>query len=95
MRKNVIIATVVVVLLLSAGIASARGRWGFGVLINPPVYVSPAPVPPSVYQSYPDYDRSAYAYDEYREWVPGHWEQRPGQFGWRSVWIPGHWSFVR
>ncbi len=71
-------------------------RGHFKVIIPPPPLFLVPPViyyrgyfpPPNSYRS-PDY----YDDESYRVWVPGHWEERWGPYGWERVWIPGHWRY--
>jgi hypothetical protein len=96
MKKNLIATIVLAVLLLTTGVASAHGRFGFGIFIAPPIFVAPAPVYPypypyhyRPYRDYGPYDHS------YREWVPGYWEERWGPYGWERAWVPGYWRYYR
>ncbi|MBV8524374.1 MAG: hypothetical protein JOY71_19970 [Acetobacteraceae bacterium] len=74
-------------ILVAGAVASPRQaqawwRYGFGVVVappvvvGPPVYVAPPPVayPPPVYYGPP----------RPLHWVPGHWSG--------PYWIPGHWA---
>ena len=90
MKRTLIAAIALSLMLLTAGVASAHGRFGARIFIGPPVFAAPVPVPyPYYYRSYPYYDPDPYGY---REWVPGHWEGRRGYYGSERVWIPGHWD---
>jgi len=92
--KRVLISTVILLsILLVTGVASAHRRGGvrFGFFFGPPIIAVPAPVYPIpyYYPPPPPYDYG------YREWVPGHWAEQWGPYGWERVWIPGHWRYDR
>lgn len=102
MKKMLVVALVLAILVLSVGPASAwydrrshpRSHSHFGVFIGPPVILLPPPPPVRYYyyRSYPP--RDYYEDDRYdRVWVPGHWEYRDGPYGWERVWVPGHWEW--
>jgi hypothetical protein len=94
MKKILILSLVLglTVVFLAARPASAhRVHFGIGLgFWGPPVYYAPPPVvytrPPAVY--YPPYD-----YSSYRDWVPGHREQRWTPYGWQRDWVPGYWRY--
>jgi len=99
MKKIIMISVILLAIFLSSESALAwrghhRGHGRFGVFIAPPVWIAPPPVyyrgyyPPSSYYG-PDY----YYSEPYREWVPGHWEERWTPYGWERVWIPGYWQY--
>jgi len=99
MKKIIMISLILLAIFLSSESALAwrghhRGHGRFGVFIAPPVWIAPPPVyyrgyyPPSSYYG-PDY----YYREPYRDWVPGHWEERWTPYGWERVWIPGYWQY--
>jgi hypothetical protein len=91
MRKIFLIVAVMIVLLSTAGIASARpwGHFGF----YPRFYIGP-PVPPPYYP-YPYGGYYPPGYAGYRTWIPGHWESFETPHGWDRTWVPGHWAYPR
>jgi hypothetical protein len=61
----------------------------------PPAYYYPPPtyvVPPAGRIGYPPPPPPRGA--PYRDnWVPGHWEERPGPYGgMERIWVPGYWE---
>ncbi len=97
MKKILVFGVVLVTLFIITSPVSAWHRphyhGGFGIVIRPPVILLPPP--PPVYYSPPYwYYRPSYYEYGYREWVPGHWEERWTPYGWEKVWIPGHWRYV-
>jgi hypothetical protein len=73
----------------------------------PPTYTYPPPPPPTYYYPppayyYPPSGRIGYppplppapSRIPYRDnWVPGHWEERPGPYGeTERIWVPGYWE---
>ncbi len=82
-------------LILTTGVASARGHFGFGLrFYSPPVIVGPPvnSVPPPAYPySYP-YGSYGPGYGN-RVWVPGYWDSVWTAYGWQRVWRPGHWEY--
>lgn len=99
MKKIIMISLILLAIFLSSESALAwrghyRGHGHFGVFIAPPVFVAP---PPFYYRGYyppPGYYGPDYYYREpYRDWVPGHWEERWTPYGWERVWIPGYWRY--
>lgn len=96
MKKVLMMAMVLLIVLITVGSASAwhrhpRGhRHQFGVFIGPPVIYVPLPPPVRYHYYYPPYDY----YDRgYRVWVPGYWDTRWTSYGWERVWIPSHWEW--
>jgi len=92
MKKLLILAMVLLVLLLAAGPASAwrghpRGHSHFGIFVAPPVFFGPPPL------VYPRYYAPQYYDPAYRVWVPGYWDYRDTPYGWERVWMPGHWEW--
>jgi hypothetical protein len=91
MKKIFVIITVLMVLVLTSGIASARHFWfGPRFFIGPPVVV-----PPPAYYSYPYGGYPPPGYSGLRTWVPGHWESVWTDHGWERYWDPGHWEYRR
>lgn len=106
MKKFLIMGVLLLVILLSAGQASAWHRpahhrhFGFGIIIGPPIILPPPP--PIYYRDYyppygyygPGYYGPPGYYDYGRRvWIPGHWEDRWTPYGWDRVWIPGYWEY--
>jgi hypothetical protein len=102
MRLLAISLLILLILLISAHLASAWDRYyhyrphshfSFRVIVPPPVLLPPPP--PIVFRGYYYYEEPRYYGDgcEYREWVPGHWEERWTPYGWERVWVPGHWRY--
>jgi len=98
MKKILITAIVMLILVLTTGVVSAwhsHPRLHFGLFFTPPVLLPPPPVyfrsyyPPYGYYP-PDYYNSSY-----RVWVPGYWERRWTPHGWRRSWVPGYWEYRR
>ncbi|MFB3885322.1 MAG: hypothetical protein ACE144_08830 [Thermodesulfobacteriota bacterium] len=98
-KEIVIIVTVLLVILLVAGVSFAsgwghrghfrgHGHSGFGIFIGPPLIWAP---PPVYHRHY--YPPPVYEGPRYRDpaWVPGHWEERYGPDGREWVWVPGYW----
>jgi hypothetical protein len=102
MKRIVLIGTLLLVFVLTAGTASARVILGPGWPFLPPIIAPPvieAPPPayypnPYGYYSYPDtYGYYSYPYGYYgsRAWGPGYW----GHGGRGRARIPGHWRYRR
>ncbi len=97
MKKSLMIASFLLVLLVIPSIASARASWGFGfsVPLGPAVVSAP---PPAYYPySYGYYGPGYYGpgYYGYRVWVPGYWGRVWTYGGWARVWHRGHWEYRR
>jgi hypothetical protein len=97
MKKFLIIGLTLLAIFFASESAQAH-RWGFGVVIAPPLFLPPPPgiyyrgyYPPPGYYYGPNY--YYYYNDPYRVWVPGHWEDRQTPNGWERVWIPGYWRY--
>jgi hypothetical protein len=99
MKKLIIMMTLILLtVFLSSGSALAwrghsRGHGHFGIFIAPPpIWIGP---PAIIYRGYypPPYHYPPNYYEPDRVWVPGHWEERQGPYGWEKVWIPGYWQY--
>ncbi len=93
MKTIMIITLISLTIFLTFGSAIAwhrHARSHFGIIIAPPPILIGPPV--IYYRGY--YPPPSYYYSEpYRVWIPGHWEERWGPYGWERVWIPGHWRY--
>ena len=99
MKKLLMISLILLAIFLSSESALAwrghhRGHGRFGVFIAPPVLIAPPPIYYRGYYPPPGYYGPDYYYREpYRDWVPGHWEERWTPYGWERIWIPGYWQY--
>jgi hypothetical protein len=100
MKKLLTITLIILAIFLLSGSAFAwRGYYrgpgyGFGfILPPPPIWIAPPAVYYRGYYPPPSYYGPNYYSDPYREWVPGHWENRWTPYGWQRVWIPGYWQY--
>ena len=102
MKGIVLIGTLLLVFLLTAGTASARVIFDPGWLFLPPIIAPPviAASPPAYYAnpygyySYPytyGYYSYPYGYYGFQAWGPGYW----GHGGRGRTRIPGHWRYRR
>ena len=102
MKRIVLIGTLLLVFVLTAGTASARVIFGPGFhflppIIAPRVIVAPPPAyypNPYGYYSYPDtygYYSYPYGYYGFRAWGPGYWDHG----GRGRARIKGHWRYRR
>ena len=99
MKRIVLIGTLLLVFVLTAGTASAQiilpPGWPFlPPIIAPPVIEAPPPAyypNPYGYYSYPyPYGYYSYPYGYYRSWGPGYWGYSGrGYYGYRG---PGYWG---
>jgi hypothetical protein len=93
MKKILLIASFLLVFVLTASVASAHGSFHFRFFL-PPVVIGPPVIsaPPPAY--YPD-PNGYYGpgYYGYRAWVPGYWGTEWTGHGWVRVWHPGHWEY--
>jgi hypothetical protein len=94
MKKLIIMMTLILMtVFLSGGSAWAGGHGHFGIFIGPPpIRIGP---PVIIHRGYypPPYYYPPNDYAPYRVWIPGHWEERWGAYGWEKVWIPGYWRY--
>ncbi|MGQ9509719.1 MAG: hypothetical protein ACUVTN_10015 [Thermodesulfobacteriota bacterium] len=105
-RKVINLSLFFLILFSSMGVASAWERhshWrphfhiGFQIILPPPPPILLYP-PVVIYREYSPsyyYDGPRYYREGYREWVPGHWEERWTPYGWERIWVPGHWRYWR
>jgi len=97
MKRIVLIATLLLVFVLTAGTASARIILPPGWPFVPPIIEAPPPVyypNPYGYYSSPDpYGYYSYPYGYYgpRAWGPGY----RGHGGWGRDRVPDHWRYRR
>ena len=101
MKRIVLIGTLLLVFVMTAGAASARVILGPGwpflpPIITPPVIEASPPgyyAYPYSYYSYPyDYYSYPYGYYRYRPWGPGYWG---GGRGYYRHWGPGYRGYYR
>lgn len=91
MEKILIITSVLLVLFMIAGVASAQ----WSSQISPPTYHYPYSTYPNYHPSYPSYypPYGSYQYvPDYRHYfyVPGYVADVITPNGWGQVWVPGH-----
>ena len=88
MKRIVLIGTLLLVFVLTAGTASAGVILGPGWPFLPPIITPPAYYPgPYGYDSYPD----TYGYDSY-PYPYGYYSYPYGYYGFRA-WGPGYWGY--
>lgn len=95
MKKTALLGSLLVVILLAPGMASAhRVGFGFGFFPSPLVFGPPvvvAPPPPVYYYPPPPPPPPAYSYPE--EYYPRAYEESyPPTYNEGRVWVPGHWE---